>query len=158
MPIAPMNESDSDETIFAAALQWNTPALRSAYLDEACGIRPTGVVYNAARHLVAWNEGTNSTSVYLANIDAPNRRIELKSDTTGLVPAGFDDDGAYLAAKTITATEGLDVIRVWKIETGQVVASFRAPDGGVIVDYSFADRGRVLALAFNIYSRHEVIV
>jgi serine/threonine protein kinase len=32
-----MNESaDSDETIFAAALQWETPAQRAAYLDEAC--------------------------------------------------------------------------------------------------------------------------
>jgi eukaryotic-like serine/threonine-protein kinase len=38
MPLPPaMNESaDSDETIFAAALQWETPAQRAAYLDEAC--------------------------------------------------------------------------------------------------------------------------
>ena len=31
-----MNQPESDETIFAAALQWETPAQRAAYLDEAC--------------------------------------------------------------------------------------------------------------------------
>jgi len=37
----PMNEPpDSDETIFAAALQWETPAQRAAYLDEACAGQP----------------------------------------------------------------------------------------------------------------------
>ena len=38
MPLPPaMNDSaDSDETIFAAALQWETPAQRAAYLDEVC--------------------------------------------------------------------------------------------------------------------------
>jgi eukaryotic-like serine/threonine-protein kinase len=42
MPLPPaMNESaDSDETIFAAALQWETPAQRAAYLDEACAGDP----------------------------------------------------------------------------------------------------------------------
>ncbi len=33
---SPMNQPDSDETIFAAALQWETSAQRAAYLDEAC--------------------------------------------------------------------------------------------------------------------------
>ncbi len=33
---SPMNQPDSDETIFAAALQWETPAQRAAYLEEAC--------------------------------------------------------------------------------------------------------------------------
>ncbi len=33
-------DSGSDETIFAAALQWETPAQRAAYLDEACAENP----------------------------------------------------------------------------------------------------------------------
>jgi len=33
-------ESGSDETIFAAALQWETPAQRAAYLEEACAGQP----------------------------------------------------------------------------------------------------------------------
>ncbi len=33
-------DSGSDETIFAAALQWDNPAQRAAYLDEACAGNP----------------------------------------------------------------------------------------------------------------------
>ena len=62
------------------------------------GTRPTGFAYNATRQLLAWTEGTSSTSVYLASLAAPGRRIELKSDVPGLVPFRFSEDGNYLAA------------------------------------------------------------
>ena len=41
-PVTPAmaNEPDPDENIFAAALQWDDPAERAAYLDEACAGRP----------------------------------------------------------------------------------------------------------------------
>src|SRR5205814_5259492 len=43
------------------------------------GQRPTGFAYNPARQLLAWTGGTSATSVYLASLAAPDRRIELKS-------------------------------------------------------------------------------
>ena len=51
------------------------------------GMRPTGFAYNATRQLLAWTEGTSSTSVYLASLAAPGRRIELKSDVPGWFPS-----------------------------------------------------------------------
>jgi WD40 repeat protein len=96
------------------------------------------VAYNAARQLLAWTEGTSSASVYLVNLATPGRRIELRSDVHGLEPWEFSDDGSYL----IGVTEDWNSLRVWKVETGQIVASVKAPFRGG----TFAAAGRVLAL------------
>jgi eukaryotic-like serine/threonine-protein kinase len=37
---SPSGDPGSDETVFAAALRWDTPAQREAYLDEACAGDP----------------------------------------------------------------------------------------------------------------------
>jgi WD40 repeat protein len=81
--------------------------------------RPLGLAYNATRRLLAWTEGSSSTSVYLASLVGSGARIELKSDVPGLVPFRFSEDGNYLAA---WIKKG-DCLRVWNVETGQVVAS-----------------------------------
>jgi WD40 repeat protein len=112
------------------------------------GTRPTGLAYNATRQLMAWTEGPSSTSVYLANLAAAGRRIELRSDVTGLVPIRFSEDGNYLAAWT----KGEDSLHVWSIETGQIVASIGEPVG----DATFAAGGRVLVVAIDKGDDHEI--
>jgi hypothetical protein len=128
------------------------------------GTRPTGLAYNATRQLLAWTEGTASTSVCLANLAAPGRRIELKSDVAGLVPCRFSEDGNYLAAWTAggdsrhiwnveTAwTAGGDSLRVWNVETGQIVASINER----VRDSTFAADGRVLVVAIAQGNDHEI--
>jgi eukaryotic-like serine/threonine-protein kinase len=111
------------------------------------GIRPNGVAYNPARQLLAWAEGTNSTSVYLASLAAPGRRIELRGDVPGLVPLHFSEDGNYLAA-----TKGRDSLRAWNVETGQIVAS----SDGIIRAATFAAGGRVLVVAIGKGNDHEI--
>ena len=112
------------------------------------GTRPAGVAYNVTRQLLAWAEGTNSTSVYLAGLTALGRRIELKGDIPGLVPFRFNEDGNYLAAWT----KGQDTLRVWNVESGQIGASI----DGLIRDSAFAAGGRVLVAAIARGDDHEI--
>ena len=111
------------------------------------GMRPTGLAYNATRHLLAWSEGTSPTAVYLVSLAAPGRRIELRSDVPGLVPFRFSEDGNYLAA---LAAKG-DSLRAWNV-TGQIVASI----GGIIRDATFAAGGGVLVVAIEQGDDHEI--
>ena len=111
------------------------------------GTRPTGFACNVTRQLMAWTEGTNSASVYVASLAAPDRRIELMSDVSGLVPFRFSEDGKYLAAK-----KRRSALRAWNVETGQIVASI----GGSIRDATFAAGGRVLVVAINTDRGHEI--
>jgi WD40 repeat protein len=112
------------------------------------GPRPSGVAYKAARQLLAWSEGTSSSSVYLASLAPRGRRIELRSDVHGLVPFRFNKNGNYLAAMT---TE-MNSLRVWNVETEQIVASI----GGLIRDTTFAAGGRVLVAALARGNDHEI--
>jgi WD40 repeat protein len=107
------------------------------------GMRPTGLAYNPARQLLAWTEGTSSTSLYLASLAAPGRRIELRSDVPGLVPFRFSEDGNYLAA-----TRGRDTLRTWNVDAGQIVASINQN----FSDACFAANGSVLVVAL----RHRI--
>ena len=107
------------------------------------GMRPTGLAYNPARQLLAWTEGTSSTSLYLASLAAHGRRIELRSDVPGMVPFRFSEDGNYLAA-----TRGRDTLRTWNVETGQIVASINQN----FSDACFAANGSVLVVAL----RHRI--
>ena len=112
------------------------------------GTRPLRVEYNAMRQLLAWTDGTNSTSVYVASLAAPGRRIELRSDVPGLRPYRFSQDGNYLAAWT----EGRDSLRAWNVETGQIVASINEGVNAAV----FAADGRVLVAAFARGNDHEI--
>ncbi len=122
----------------------------------ASGTCPPGLAYNATRQLLAWTEGTSSASVYVANLAALGRRIELKSDVPGLVPFRFSEDGNYLVAlpkpEDTLRTWTADSLRAWHIETGQIVASI----GGPINDPTFAAGGRVLVVAIRRGNDHEI--
>jgi WD40 repeat protein len=112
------------------------------------GLRPSGFAYNATRQFLAWTEGTSSASVYLADLTAPGRRIELKSDVFGLLPFRFGEDGNHLMAMT----KGRDSLRAWNVETGQIAVSI----GGIIRDATFAAGGRVLVVATVKGNDHEI--
>jgi len=115
----------------------------------ASGIRPTGFTYNPTRQLLAWSEGTSSTSLYLASLAAPGRRIELRSDVPRLVPFYFSGEGSYLAARSDGSvgdtSKGLETLRVWNVESGQIVASINQN----FTDACFAANGSVLVVAFH---------
>jgi WD40 repeat protein len=110
------------------------------------GTRPAGAAYNATRQLLAWSEGALSNSIYLANLAAPGRRIELKSDVPGLVLFRFSEDGNYLAAFKKRS------LRVWNVESGQVVASINQS----LSDLTFAAGGGVLVVAIERGNDHEI--
>jgi WD40 repeat protein len=112
------------------------------------GVRPAGATYNATRQLLAWSEGTNSASVYVTSLATPGRRIELRSDIPRPIRFRFSEDGSYLAA----LNERSDSLRVWNVETGQVVASL----GGIIRDATFAAGGRVLVVVMETGNDHEI--
>jgi WD40 repeat protein len=105
------------------------------------GLRPTWVDYNATCQLLAWAEGASSASVYVTSLAAPGRRIELRSDISGLSCVWFNEDGSYLAALAWGGVGGS--LRAWNVETGQIAASH---NGGVR-DATFAAGGRVLVVA-----------
>ncbi|MCX6922139.1 MAG: hypothetical protein NT154_02800, partial [Verrucomicrobia bacterium] len=115
-------------------------------LDSAT--RPAGLAYNATRQLLAWTEGSSSNSVYLASLAAPERRTELWGDVPGLIPFLFSEDGNHVAA----STKGRDCVRVWKVGTGQIVASIKDP----VTAPTFAAGGRVLVVAVWRGKDHEI--
>jgi WD40 repeat protein len=112
------------------------------------GIRPTGFAYNPTRQLLAWSEGNSSASGYMASLAAPGRRIELRGDVLGLVLFRFSEDGNYLAA----ATKEWDSLRVWKVDTEQIVASMNERFSAA----TFAAGGRVLVVAVARGNDHEI--
>jgi WD40 repeat protein len=68
---------------------------------------------------------------------------------TILVPFRFSEDGNYLAAWT----KGQDTLRVWNVETVQIVASI----GEHVYDATIAAGGRVLVAAINKGNDHEIV-
>jgi serine/threonine protein kinase/WD40 repeat protein len=127
------------------------------------GLRPTGLAYNPARRLLAWSEGISSSSVYLASLGSAGRRIELRSDVPGLVPFRFSEDGNYLAA-----AKEPDTLRVWNVETRQIVATNNQNFSDASRYFSdasrsswsalacFAANGRVLVVAILHRTRNEI--
>src|SRR5262249_45351201 len=120
--------------------------LRGA-IPLASSTRPTGVAYTAKRQFLAWAEGTNSTSVYLGSLAAPDHRIELRSDGSGLVPFQFSEDGTHLAAMIRP-----DSLRVWNLQSERMVVTI----DGVIRDATFAAGGQVLVAALQQGNGHEI--
>jgi len=116
------------------------------------GTRPSGAAYNPARQLLAWSEGTNSASVYVTSLATPGRRIELRSTVSKVIPFLFSEEGSYLAA----ATPDRRVLRVWNVETGQIVASLDSLFFG-FVDAVFAAAGQVMVVVRQTGSNHEIV-
>jgi len=113
------------------------------------GMRPTGAAYNSTRWLLAWTEESFATSVYLADLARPGRRIELRSDVPGLVPYRFFEDGNHLAA---VSREG-GLLRVWNVETEQIVVSIDS----IIREPAFAARERVLVVCIRKGQNYEIV-
>jgi WD40 repeat protein len=110
--------------------------------------RPTGLARHAKRPLVAWSEASALKSIYLADLTAPGRRIELMGDVPGLIPYRFSTDGSYLVA----VAPGRNSLRAWKLDTGKIVTSI----DGDISDATFAGGGQMLVVAINTESSNEV--
>jgi WD40 repeat protein len=100
------------------------------------GTCPSTTKFNSTRQLVAWNQPAASNSVFLATLASPGRRIELKSDITGLCPYRFSDDGKYIAAIGPHSQS----LHIWTVDTGQSVVTLSEQ----IKDVAFAVGGRVL--------------
>jgi len=113
------------------------------------GTCPSGVAYNPALQLLAWSEGTNSASVYVASLATPGRRIELRSDVPGGVPFRFSEEGSYLAARIWNQGS----LRVWNVETGQMVASHE----GQFRAAAFAAGGQVMVVVRRTGDDHEIL-
>ena len=123
--------------------------IRRGAITLGSGTRPAGFAYNATRQRLAWTEGASSNSINLASLAAPGRRSELKSDAPSLLPIRFSEDGNYLAA----LTKGRDSLRVWNVETGQIVASIDE----FIYGATFAAGGRVLVVTIKQGGDHEIV-
>jgi WD40 repeat protein/tRNA A-37 threonylcarbamoyl transferase component Bud32 len=121
--------------------------IQRASITVDSGTRPLGLAYNATRQLLAWTEGTSSAPVYLENLAARGRRIELRSDVPELVPYRFSDDGNFLAAR---GKEGS--LYVWNVETRQNVASINQR----FVPATFAAGGRLLVVTIEQGQDHEI--
>jgi WD40 repeat protein len=83
------------------------------------GQRPAGFAYNPARQLLAWTEKSSSNTFFLTGLQAPARRIELKSDVAGAPAFAIGQDGKYLLA----IYRRLRAMRIWNIDTGQITVS-----------------------------------
>jgi WD40 repeat protein len=112
------------------------------------GTRPLACDYHEARKLMAWTEEGTPMSVHLAGLTAPGRRIELNSDIAPVRFLFFNDDATYL----IGAVGETAALRVWNIETGQIVVSLKER----ATDFVFAAGGRVLAVSVAQWNNHEM--
>ena len=125
----------------------DTEFVQRAAIPLNSGLRPTGLTYNPARQLLAWTEGTFSTSLYLWSLAAPGRRIQLRGDVPGLVPFRFSKDGKYLAA-----VKKPDLLRIWNLEAEQIVASINQS----FTDARFAANGSVLVVTLHHRTLEEI--
>jgi serine/threonine protein kinase/WD40 repeat protein len=112
------------------------------------GTRPLACGYHEQRQLVAWTEVAAPMSVYFARLTALGRRVELKSDIAPVRFLFFNDDATYL----IGAVGETGFLRVWNIETGQIVVSLKERAR----DFVFAAGGRVLAVSVAQWNNHEM--
>jgi eukaryotic-like serine/threonine-protein kinase len=121
--------------------------------------RPTGAAYDPARRRVAWSEGPSSASVHLASLDAPARRVELKSEVPGLVPLRFSADGTRLVAgleqpdPQSPRNMSLRALHVWEVESGRLLIALDEP----AIPPVFAAGGQVLAVTIQHAYEHEVV-
>ena len=113
------------------------------------GTRPSDVAYTPSRQLLAWSQGSNSASVYVTSLATPGRRIELRSDVSGVLPNRFSEEGSYLVAWV--GNQGS--MRVWNVETGQTVASPEKGAGAA----AFAAGGQVMVVAEQTGYGHEIV-
>jgi WD40 repeat protein len=121
---------------------------RGAVTTLEWGKRPTSLAFNPARRLVAWAEPAASNSLFVATFATPGPPIELKSQTAGMSPVRFSDDGQYLAA----VAPQWAALRLWDVDAGQSVVTLGEP----IADIAFAAGGRVLVALVALYEKNEI--
>jgi serine/threonine protein kinase/WD40 repeat protein len=121
-------------------------SLGAVALDS--GARPAGLAFNARHQLLAWAEGHSTSLVSVAHLATPGRRNELRSDVDGLVPWDFSEDGTHLSAMT----ENRNCLRVWNIDTGEIVVSVNAD----VRWATFAAGGTVFVVTVGQDGGHEV--
>src|SRR5262249_46295000 len=83
------------------------------------GTRPRACGYQSQRQLLAWTQDAAPMSVHLIGLTMLGRRVELKSDLAGVDFLFFNADATYLVGfdrRTVA-------LRVWNIESGQIVRS-----------------------------------
>jgi WD40 repeat protein/tRNA A-37 threonylcarbamoyl transferase component Bud32 len=112
------------------------------------GTRPRACGYHPKRQLLAWTEEAAPMSVHLVGLTALGRRVELKSDLMGLDFLYFNDDATHLVGYDMKAV----ALRVWNIETGQIVTSIAER----VNDFVFADGGRILVVSVGQGRGHEI--
>jgi WD40 repeat protein len=112
------------------------------------GIRPITFSYNEKHQLLAWTEEGNAKSIYLAGLTALGRRIELKGDIPRIDFTFFNDDATHL----LGYGSETGALRVWNVETGQIVASMDER----LNDFVFVDGGRVLVVSVAKWNNHEI--
>jgi WD40 repeat protein len=116
-------------------------ALNSGNRPRACG-------YHPQRQLVAWTEDADPTVVHLVGLTSLGKRVELKSDLAGLDFLYFNADATHLIGSDMKAV----ALRVWNIESGQIVTSINER----VADLVFADGGRVLVVCVDQERDHEI--
>ena len=117
-------------------------------ITSSPGAQMTGRGYCAERQLLAWTESTASNSVYLVDLKAPGRRVELTNDVSGMFRFTFSEDGKHLLGRT----QDKRAWRVWNVELGQIVTRINKR----LEEAVFGDRGRVLVTLDNKGLGHEV--
>lgn len=129
--------------------EWRgTGFIQRAAVTLGSGRRPLEFAYNPARQLLAWTEGTASTSVYLASVMTPGNPIELKADVSWLGRLHFSEDGKYLAASVAHDHS----LRVWNVETARSALTLNER----VRARTFACAGRVLVAAIERGNNYEV--
>ena len=112
--------------------------------------RPTGLIFNANRQLVAWTEKAFPRSIFVSSLLAAGHQTELKSDISNVYLWRFSEHGRFLTGPAINQSS----VRAWNVETGQIVASVDID--GKAWDLDFAVGGQVLVASLEQGSGHEV--
>jgi eukaryotic-like serine/threonine-protein kinase len=105
-------------------------------VTTASSSRPSGAAYHPGRRRLAWSETNAPTSVFLADLSAPDRRIEWKSNIPNLRSFRFSEEGIHLSAEADGA------LRVWNVDTGHLAVALDESVANAI----FAAHGRVLVV------------
>jgi WD40 repeat protein len=113
---------------------------------------PRVFAYHPAGQLLAWTLADQATTVFLANLAAPGRRIELQGDLP-IHHLRFNSTGTLLAGMGEGNSGGKWMgLRAWNVQTGQVLASI----DGSLDDALFADENRTLVVSARVFENHEI--
>ncbi len=98
--------------------------------------RPSAIVFNASKRLVAWTENANTNSIYVANPSIAEETIRLTSDGHAIAPLSFTDNGERLLGG-----RGRGTLCLWNTKTGRMDATIGS---GYVRGATFTNGGDVL--------------